>query len=162
VILERIRMDLTGTAITADMLGARMYVGELADRLPARPINMLTPLFRNVTVKDIIVENAGEFVKITGIPESPFSNFSLENADVNCNKLMRISDAKDFSFKNAAIQSADAGFNLLDARNLTFDNVSFKVPGGEIIPKLQGDATANIRFQNCTPEKPKDWKTTSY
>jgi polygalacturonase len=161
VILERIRMDLTGTAITADMLGARMYVGELADRLPARPINKLTPLFRNVTVKDIIVENAGEFVKITGIPESPFSNFQLENADVNCNKLMRISDAKDFSFKNAAIQSADAGINLLDARNVTFDNVSFKVPGGEIITKLQGDATANIRFQNCTPAQPKDWETTA-
>lgn len=162
VILERIRMDLTGTAITADMLGARMYVGELADRLPARPINPLTPSFKNVTVKDIIVENAGEFVKITGIPESPFSNFQLENADVNCNKLMRLSDAKSFSFNNVAIQSADAAMSLLDVRGLSFDNVSFKVPGGEVLAKLQGDATADIRFNNCTPAKPKDWKTTSY
>jgi polygalacturonase len=162
VILERIRMDLTGTAITADMLGARMYVGELADRLPARPVNKLTPAFRNVTVKDIIVENAGEFVKITGIPESPFSNFQLENADVNCNKLMRLSDAKGFSFKNVAIQSADAGISLLDVRGLSFDNVTFKVPGGEVTTRIQGEATADLRFQNCTPEKPKDWKTTRY
>jgi len=162
VILERIRMDLTGTAITADMLGSRMYVGELADRLPARPINKLTPAFKNVTVKDIIVENAGEFVKITGIPESPFSNFQLENADVNCNKLMRISDAKSFSFNNVAIQSADPTVSLLDVRGLTFDNVSFKVPGGEVVTRTQGDVTADIRFRNCTPEKPKDWKTTSY
>jgi len=159
VILERIRMDLTGTAITADMLGARMYVGELADRLPARPVNKLTPLFRNVTVKDIIVENAEEFVKITGIPESPFSNFQLENADVKCNKLIRISDAKDFTFKNVGIQSADAAISFLDARNVTFDNVSFRVPGNEIITKLQGDATASLRFLNCTPEKPKGWET---
>ena len=161
VILERLRMDLTGTAITADMLGARMYVGELADRLPARPVNKLTPHFRNVTVKDIIVENAGEFVKITGIPESPFSNFQLENAEVKCDKLIRISDAKDFAFKNVSIQSADAAVSFLDARNVTFDNVSFQVPGDEIVTKLQGDATANLRFLNCTPSKPKDWDTTS-
>jgi hypothetical protein len=158
VILERIRMDLTGTAITADMLGARMYVGELADRLPARPVNKLTPMFQNVTVKDIIVENAGEFVKITGIPESPFRNLQLENADVKCDKLIRISDAKDFSFKNVGIQSADAVISFLDAHNVTFDNVIFKVPRDEIVTSLQGEANTNLRFLNCTPEKPKSWE----
>ncbi len=162
VILERIRMDITGTAITADMLGARMYVGELADRLPARPINPLTPRFQNVTIRDIIVENAGEFMKITGIPESPFSNFHLENADVNSKRLIRISDATGFSFKNVAIQATDPSLTLLDARNLTFENVSFQVPGGAVVTKLQGDATANIRFLNCTPEKPKDWKAPTH
>jgi hypothetical protein len=161
VILERIRMDLSGTAITADMLGTRQFVGELADRLPARPLNKLTPAFRNVTVKDIIVENAGEFVKITGIPESPFCNFQLENADVKCKQLIRISDARDFTFKDVSLQSDDAVMSFLDARNVTFDHVSFKVPGDEIIAKLQGDATANLRFLNCTPEKPKGWETTT-
>lgn len=161
VILERIRMNLSGTAITADMLGARMYVGELADRLPARPVNSLTPAFRNVTVKDVIVENAGQFMKITGIPESPFQGFRLENADVKCNKLIQISDARDFSFKNVAIQSADAVVGLLDAGRLVFEKVGFQVPGGEIITKLQGEATADIRFQDCTPEKPKGWQTST-
>lgn len=161
VILERIRMDLTGPAITADMLGAKMYVGELANRLPARPVNKLTPFFRNVTVRDIIVENAGEFLKITGIPESPFSNFRIENADANCNKLIRISDAKNFHFKNVHVQSTDAALTLLDARDLLFDEVSFKVPGNEVVATLQGAATTNIRFQNCTPEKPKGWETTT-
>jgi hypothetical protein len=37
----------------------------------------------------------------------------------------------------------------------------FPMPGNEIITRLQGEATANLRFQDCTPEKPKDWKTTS-
>lgn len=159
VILERIRMDLNGTAITADMLGARIYVGELADRLPVRPINPLTPAFSNVTVKDIIVENASQFVKITGIPESPFSNFQLENADVNSKQLIRISDAKDFTFKNVSVQSAEAVIDLLDARGLLFDKVSFSTPGNEITTKLQGDATANIRFEDCAPAKPKGWET---
>jgi polygalacturonase len=157
VILERIRMDITKTAIEADMLGSRTYVGDLANRLPALPVNALTPFYRNVTVKDIIVENAGEFMRIIGIPESPFSNFRLENADVNTKRLMRIGDARGFSFKNVSFRSAAADMTLLDARDFTFDQVSFDVPGGEIVTQLQGEATADIRFLNCTPEKPKGW-----
>lgn len=159
VILERIRMDLHGTAIKADMLGARMYVGNLADRLPARAINKLTPHYRNVTIKDIIIENAGQFIKIIGIPESPFDSFKLENADVNCKRLIRLSDARNFSFNNVSVQSQEAMIDLLDAHNLIFNNVSFTVPGNAIIAKLQGDTTANIRFQDCTPEKPRGWDT---
>lgn len=161
IILERIRMDLFGTAITADMLGSKMYVGDLANRLPARPVNSLTPRFRDVTVKDIVVENAGQFIKITGIPESPFANFRLENADVKSKQLIRISDATDFTFKNVSIQSADPVIDLLDARELLFEKVAFEVPGNEVVTKLQGEATGKIRFQNCTPEKPKDWKPTT-
>ncbi len=159
VILERIRMRLTGSAVTADMLGSRTYVGDLADRLPMRPVNKLTPAFRNVTVRDIIVEGASPFLKITGIPESPFRNFLLENADVQCRQLIRISDASDFTFRNVAIKSDDAVLDLLDARHLLFDNVSFAVPGDEIVVKTQGNDTTPIRFENCTPAKPKGWNT---
>jgi hypothetical protein len=162
VILERIRMDITKTAIEADMLGARMYVGELADRLPARAVNPLTPFFRNITIKDIIVENAGEFMRIIGIPESPFSDFRLENADVNTKRLLRIGDARGFVFKNVSFRSAAGDVTLLDARDFTFDHVRFDVPGGEIVTRLQGEATANIRFLDCTPEKPKDWPATTH
>jgi polygalacturonase len=158
IVLERIRMDLTGQAITADMLGSKQYVGDLAKRLPALPINKLTPVYRNVTVKDIIVENAGEFVKITGIPESPFTNFQLENAEVNAKKLMRMSDAKNFTFKNATIKTTDdATMTLLDVQDLTFDNVKFEVPGGEVVVKADGPDTKNIRFENCEPAKPQGW-----
>lgn len=163
IILERIRMNLAdGMAITADMLGSRMYVGELADRLPARAVNKLTPLFRNVTIKDVVVDNAKQFMKITGIPESPFSHFLLENADVQCNQFIKISDARDFTFRNIDFQSQDATINLLDAGNIVFDNVMFHVPGNETIVKAQGDATKNIRFVNCTPQKPQGWSSSTY
>ena len=162
IILERIRMNLYGTAIRADMLGSRTYVGNLADRLPARPINKLTPRFRNVTVKDIIVERTRQFMHITGIPESPFENLQLTNAEITCNRMFRISDAKDLTFNNVSINSDDAVIDLLDVRDLVFNNVSFTVPEEEIVTKLDGDATANIQFQNCTPVKPEDWNTTTY
>jgi polygalacturonase len=64
---ERIRMNLKATAFHWDMLGSKTHVGDLASRLPARPINPLTPHFANITAKDIIIENASQFVKVEAI-----------------------------------------------------------------------------------------------
>jgi polygalacturonase len=154
--MERIRMNLAdGTAITADMLGSRMFVGELADRLPARAVNRLTPAFRNITIRNIEVDDAAQFVKITGITESPFSNLLVENARVQCNKLIKISDAEGLTFRNVNIQSKDPVINLLDVRRLLFDNVRFELSGQDLITNSQGNNISGIRFVNCTPAQPK-------
>ncbi len=158
VILERIRMNLTGTAIKADMLGQRMYVGELANRLPALPVNRLTPRYGHVTIKDIIVETEGQFMKIIGIPESPFSQLHIENANVTSQRLICLRDAREFSFKNMSIQSNEGLLEFLDARQVSFDNVTFQVPDNEIIAQVQGDLTEDIRLTHCVPEKPKGWR----
>jgi len=160
ITLERIRMNLSGTAIKADMLGSKMYVGELASRFPPRPRTELTPRFANVLIKDIIVENTPQFIKIAGIPESPFTNLKIQNADVNCKNLIKIADARDILLKNIVIRAENTKLSLLDVSNLMFDHVSFDPPIEE--SDLAGDNTSNIHFQNCTPEKPSDWQTTHY
>ena len=155
--LERIRMDITGTAIKADMLGSEKYVGRLANRLPALPVNRLTPRYGNVSIRDIVVKTEGQFLRIIGIPESPFRNLAIENTDVTSGELIRISDVRDFRFKNVHIRSNDASIDLLDVSGMLFDDVEFTVPGNELNANLRGEQTADIHFENCTPAKPKDW-----
>ena len=96
---ERIRIVNSKRAVSFDMLGSRMYVGELADRLPIREIGPLTPSFHDMHIKDIIVDNCREFVKCIGIPETPATNITIENAEVIGNRDIRISDAVDFIIK---------------------------------------------------------------
>ncbi|WP_207425635.1 glycoside hydrolase family 28 protein [Pedobacter sp. SYSU D00535] len=155
---ERIRMNLREDAFRWDMLGSKMYVGELATRLPARDINRLTPVYRNITAKDFIIENARTFVRIDGIPESPMTNFKLENAVVNSRSLFKASDAKDILIKNVRIKSQDSLITLVDTRNLTFKNVVFDIPGKEIITSVSGELSEDIEFENTSPVKPKGWK----
>ena len=81
---ERIRMNLEATAIKWDMLGTRAYVGNLADRLPAREINELTPFYRNISISNIIIENSTFFMKVIGIPESPLTNLTIDNVNAKC------------------------------------------------------------------------------
>jgi hypothetical protein len=154
---ERIRMNLKGTAFNWDMLGSATYVGELARRLPALEVNHLTPAYRNITARDIVVERASQLVKVTGIPESPLTNVLIENADVNAKKLIAAADVKGFTLRNATVRSDDASINLLDCRDVKFENVRWAVPGGELAVKVDGPLADEIAFKNCVPEKPKGW-----
>jgi polygalacturonase len=158
LIYERIRMNLTGTAFRWDMLGSSAYVGVLAERLPARPVNRLTPGYRNIVARDIVVERASQFVKVTGIPESPLANVLIENADVTAKRLFAAADVKGFTVRNATIRADDALLTLVDGRDVTFEKVRWSLPGGEPVVNVSGDASDNVGFKDCVPAMPKDWR----
>ncbi|RZJ86962.1 MAG: glycoside hydrolase family 28 protein, partial [Chryseobacterium sp.] len=159
---ERIRMNLRDEAFRWDMLGSPMHVGKLAERLPARPINRLTPSFKNTFAKDIIVENAKAFVRIEGIPETPMENFQLENISINSKNLFSALDARAITIKNGIIKSEDAVISLIDVRDLTFKNIRFETPGGDVTTVISGDLSKDIQFKNTTPKKPKGWSTSNW
>ncbi len=149
---ERIRMNLRASAINVDMLGSSMYVGALASR-DRMEVNKLTPLYRNVVVKNIIVENSSQFLKINGLPESPFSNLLIENADVRSKKLITINDAIGVVLKNIKVSSSDSIIDVLSSKNITFEKVSFTVPGNQVVTKMKGDVAGEILFKDCTLTK---------
>jgi hypothetical protein len=148
---ERLRMNLRHTAFRWDMLGSEMYVGELASRFPPREIDALTPAFKHIYAKDILVENASTFVNVTGIPESPMEDFTLENAVVTIDKLFRAHDAKGMYFKNLEIKTKDSVLHLLDAREIEFDQVRIVSPGKALYVDYQGDKSQEIHFKNSLP-----------
>jgi len=159
---ERIRMRLQQDAFRWDMLGARMYVGALADRLPALPVNKLTPVYRNIHAKDIIVDTARALVRVDGIPESPMKTFILENVEAHCSKLIQSADADNIRISNATIYTPDSLISFTDSRNIIFEKVNIINPSRKIITSLSGDLTDNIRFSNSHPQKPEGWTNNSW
>lgn len=146
---ERLRMNLHGTAFKWDMLGQPMYVGELAERMPPREVNSLTPVFKDIYMKDILVEKAETFIKVYGIPESPMENLNMEHIRVlESEKLLTINDARDLEFKHIRVHSDDSIMNFLDARDVTFKEAIFYVPGDTLVIKKEGSLTKEIEFVN--------------
>ncbi|WP_245916962.1 glycoside hydrolase family 28 protein [Mucilaginibacter yixingensis] len=162
LIYERIRLNVPGDAFRFDMLGGRAYVGELADRLPVRPINKLTPVYRNITAKDIVVDNANYFLNIKGIPESPVTNLKVENVEINCKSLIKASDLTNVLIKNTTVHTKDTLITVLDGRNITFDHVKIDNPNKQVTTLVDGPQADNIRFIDCTPAKPKNWAQASW
>ena len=91
-------INTTGTAFKWDMLGSSTYVGDLAQRFPAPPINELTPVFRNMFFKNIIVENCKTLINAVGLPESPIENINFENIQSK-NREIILQDVGKMSFK---------------------------------------------------------------
>lgn len=127
IFYERIRMNLEHTAFNWDMLGSAMHMGELASRFPLREVNELTPAFRNISIKDIIVERSSQFIKINSIPESPLNNVTLENVSVNSDKLITINDAKNILIKNASVNAKDSEIRIDASSDVVFDRMSVEV-----------------------------------
>ena len=85
-------------AFKFDMLGDSSNVGNLANRFPAQPVTELTPVFRNLNFKDIIVDNCEMLINAKGLPESPIENLTFENL-VSNNKNIFLQDVGTVTFK---------------------------------------------------------------
>lgn len=148
---ERIRLsNLTGAAFNWDMLGSAMYVGKLAER-SRLPVNELTPEYKNITARNIIAENVGQFVKVNGIPESPLKNVLIEHATIKSKTLFSAADANGFVVRNATLESADSKITLTDTKNFLFENVQFIIPKGKLDMQVLGEHGEKAKFKNSTP-----------
>lgn len=66
------------SVIHFDMLGSPKWVGELAERLPARPVGKLTPKFANIYFKDITIDSCPMLIRAIGLPEQPIEGIHLQ------------------------------------------------------------------------------------
>ena len=116
---ERVRMKYPKTrAIYWDMLGSRTYVGKFAERYPegvtaeeqeyyGGPLpqrggvsgGILTPCFRNIHFKDIMIDNCNDFVKAIGLPESPIDDVTFKNVVSPKCQRVTLQDVGKFSFE---------------------------------------------------------------
>lgn len=97
--MERVHIIHTdNAAFYWDMLGSQKWVGDLARRLPARPINELTPVFRQFHFKDIVVDECPKLVRAIGLPERPIEDVVFENIQTP-NRICDLQDVGRFIIK---------------------------------------------------------------
>lgn len=113
---ERLRMLSCRRPFVWDMLGSRTYVGDLAVRLPARDITPLTPFYRCITARDIIIEGSEQLLKAVGIPESPVAQVLLERIDADSRQLMSLQDVDGLTLRDMTLRCGDSRLTTLDAR----------------------------------------------
>ncbi len=144
--MERIRIKTPGSAIKFDMLGSAKYVGGQSAR-NAMLRNELTPYYRNVNIRDIIVEQAKTFLNITGIPESPANNININNVKSTTQQLMTLHDVSNLLLRNADLTTTEGNkIEISDGRNITFDNVTIHTPNGKVDVEKSGSLTENLRL----------------
>ncbi|WP_018628783.1 glycoside hydrolase family 28 protein [Niabella aurantiaca] len=137
-----------------DMLGSAQHVGALAGRLPLKKADKLTPVYRNITARNISVDRATQLVKATALPESPLKNVRIEQIDAKTDRLFDAADVDGFTVRNAVLEARDPLIRALDSRDILFEHVLFKVPGNKVIPQISGPKAMPILFKDCDPPGP--------
>lgn len=126
---ERITLKNPATAYQWSMLGSHKWVGELADRLPIREITPLTPSYKNITFKDITIENCKRVIDLIGLPETPVTQVLIDRMKVeNSEQLIAAQDVDGLVISNSTILSSNNEVTLTGAKNVMFINTTFNVP----------------------------------
>ncbi len=96
IFINNIKVETArSSAIDIGMLGSRKWVGELADRLPPRQVNELTPRFSNIFINGLTVGSCKSLLSVCGLPESPVENLVIRSVKSD-NKKMKMHDVGKF------------------------------------------------------------------
>ena len=145
---ERNRITARKEAINFDMLGSAIYVGGQAARVPME-VDRFTPVYRNVEIRDLVVEDANIFLKVSGIPESPARNVLIERVEAKSNQVLKLHDLNTCKLRKAKLVGADAVMDLLDVSNLRLEEVTIEVPGAEVKWQIEGTRTENLYWEEA-------------
>lgn len=140
--VERVSMkNILYNAFTVEMLGSKKWVGDLANRYPAREVNELTPEFKNIHIKDITVDGCARFIGVKALPERPLTNVLIENADVRCKDFLNIQDANGFVLHNATIHTSKPTATVDGCQSVMLIDVDFD---GKQLTKSLKNATLYV------------------
>ncbi len=144
--IERVyAKNIVYNAFTVDMLGSKKWVGELASRFPARPINELTPEFKNFYIRDIAIDGCARFIDVRALPERPLTNVLIENADVRCKDFLRMQDAQGFVLHNATIRTSRPTATVDGCHSVMLIDVNFD---GKPLTKSVKNATLYVNNED--------------
>ncbi|WP_149915422.1 glycoside hydrolase family 28 protein [Sphingobacterium cavernae] len=126
MLFENIRMRVVHSALRWDMLGQALHVGELADRNHKVSSNILTPKFQDITIRDVIIEDAADCIKIEGLPESPLENVVVENIYAVGNNWLKANDVHGLTINNAFVAVQNKSIDTINVSGLKLTNIKFE------------------------------------
>jgi hypothetical protein len=136
-LLERIVVDSRDTAILVDMLGSVAYAGDLAARLPPRPVTPQTPRYRDLVFRRIVGRSGNWALKIKGLPERPVSDVVCEACDLTGERLVSLADVDGVAFRRCRLAAEQPEITLLNARDVTFEGCQVEAAAGPVRPVLE-------------------------
>ena len=140
--------------ITWEMLGQPIYVGDLAKRLPKLELTSLTPLYRDITIRNIVGVASNTILRAKGIPESPIQGVIIENADLTGPKGISFTDAEEIILRDCQIHCADdLLFDLRNVRNFQTQRCLIKADHSQRV-RVAESTSNNIDLRGACFSRP--------
>lgn len=149
---ERIKFRSYEHGLFFDMLGSTMFVGELANRLPALAMTELTPYYRDITLRRIEGHSGGDAFKIKGIPESPATRVSLAQVQIDAKGLLNLADVKEVNISDCTFHSETKTLRLVNAKGVRCQNVQFDSDDATVFLDATETGADGLVIESCSPQ----------
>lgn len=120
-----------------------------------------TPVFRDITIRNIVCRGAGAAMWIQGLPEMPVKNVQLENISITATRGARLIDVAGVRFDHVRVESAQGPLlELLNTRDLVVRDSRFSLSDSAqapVVVLIEGPLTDTVDLRglvsgNVAPE----------
>ncbi|MCP9770433.1 glycoside hydrolase family 28 protein [Lacihabitans sp. LS3-19] len=110
------------------------------------PVTEETPQFKNIKIKNVVINGATQAVFLQGLPEMNLENIELSDLQINADKGFTIVDANGVNIHNVKMVSKDpTAFDIFNAKNVTLRNIEFNSTSAEAV-KINGSVSEKIEL----------------
>lgn len=144
IAIENITMDkIGGDAVLFDLF----YGGGSKNKAEKMKADETTPVFRNITMKNIACDWSKRALYFNGLPEMNLENISLENGRFVAEEGGRISEATNITLTNVSIKAnASPALSINNSQYITLSNVQFPDVAKPVI-NVSGSTSQYISIQ---------------
>lgn len=142
-------MENVGEAITI----TNYYMMEGETKTSEQPVSVRTPVFRNITMSNMVVNGAKVLIDVEGLPEMPIANVHISNI-IGKGRIGLIGNYSDGLELHNVQLSADQGpaFQVENSTNLELDHVTTRKPIADMpVVRLDNTPGAIIRDSRAFP-----------
>jgi len=94
------------------------------------PVTEETPVFRNITIKNVTCKGAGQALFLQGLPEQNLENITLENIDIEADNGMTCIDANGILIKGMRLLTKNSpAITINNSQRVTINELD--IPDGE-------------------------------
>ncbi|WP_348799835.1 glycoside hydrolase family 28 protein [Flavobacterium adhaerens] len=144
--------NIPSQAISFDLYyGGKSIAEKLADggdnlAQAAVPVDEKTPQFKNITIKNIIIDGAQQAVFLQGLPEMNLENIEITNLKGRANKGVSVIDANKIKFQDINLDIKNSTiFEIYNGKNMSLKNIEFNSTSEKAVT-IDGQASSNIEL----------------
>lgn len=110
------------------------------------PVNVETPQFKNISIKNITIAGAYQAVFLQGLPEMNLENIEISNLTAKAENGFSIIDANGIKINNVKLDILKPEvFEIYNGKNMSFKNIEFNSKSDKAI-SINGEVSQNIEF----------------
>ena len=108
----------------------------------------MTPVFRNIYIKDVICSSARRAMYFNGLPEQNIENINVENVTIHSQLGAELAESKNITFKNVNIYPlSGAALRLSNVSDVKVEGLTTD-PTIETIFEVTGRKTQNVEIKS--------------